>query len=76
MEKLKTFLVSYRHDEGEWSLELKARDYADAKARLARLSFATVDGELIAKVPATLGPLAVLAVTLRNIFTRLSVSPS
>lgn len=76
MEQLKTFLVSYRHDGCEWSLELKARDFNDAKARLARMSFATVDGELVAKVPATLGPLAVLAVTLRNILAKFSVAPS
>ena len=67
----KTFLVSYRHDGTEWMLELKARDRKDAEARLARLVFATLDGELVARVPAALGPFAALAVMIRNSFGRL-----
>lgn len=67
----KIFLVSYRHEGAEWVLELKARDQRDAEARLARLAFATLDGELIARVPASAGPLAKLAVLIRNGFQRL-----
>lgn len=67
----KTFLVTYRHDGTEWQLELKARDRQDAEARLSRLAFATLDGELVARIPAALGPFAAIAVMIRNSFVRL-----
>ncbi len=70
-DSLKTYLASYRHDGARWVLEIKARDAEDAKARLSRLAFAQIDGELVAKVPATLGPLAKVAVAVRNGFVRL-----
>lgn len=62
----KTFLVTYRYDGAEWVIELKARDAEDAKARLAVLPFARLDGELITTVPAALGPFATFAVAVRN----------
>ena len=62
----KTFLIRYRHDGAEWGLQLPARDFDDAKARLARLSFATVDGELVMSLPASTGPLAAILVACRN----------
>ena len=65
-----TYLVSYRHDGSEWSLELPASSYDDARQRLDKLVFARVDGELVAKVPASLGPFATLAVWLRNLLLR------
>lgn len=68
---MKTFLISYRHEGTEWVLELKARDLDDAKARLANMPYARVDGEVIAKVPATFGPIAQLTVMVRNGFSRL-----
>lgn len=70
-DRHKTFLATYRHDGAEWGLELKARDADDAKARLRQLSFARLDGELIAEVPASLGPLAAVATFVRNGFARL-----
>lgn len=63
---MQTHLFSYRHDDAEWVLEIKANDEADAKARLKRLAWASYDGVLVAKVPATLGPAAVLATWIRN----------
>ncbi|MGE5535834.1 MAG: hypothetical protein ACM3W7_09985 [Acidobacteriota bacterium] len=62
-----TFLFTYRHDGAEWTLEVKARDLSDAKERLKALPFARYDGELIAKVPVSLGPLMKVAVWLRNV---------
>jgi hypothetical protein len=62
----KTFLITYHHDEADWVLELKARDIEDARARLAKLSCARIDGEIIAKVPAFSGPLAISAIAIRN----------
>lgn len=63
---MQTHLFSYRHDNAEWVLEIKANDETDAKARLRRLAFASYDGVLVTKVPATLGPAAVLATWIRN----------
>lgn len=62
----RTHLFSYRHDGAEWTLEIKARDARDAQERIKALPFARYDGELIAKVPANLGPLMKAAVWLRN----------
>lgn len=70
-DRYKTFLVSYRYEGAEWVVQLPARDFADAKARLARLSFATVDGELVATVPAYAGPLAAAVTAIRNAAQRL-----
>lgn len=70
----KTFLISYHHDGAEWCLELPARDYADAKARLARLTFAKIDGELMMKLPAATGPLAIIISAIRNAAYRLYTS--
>ena len=63
---MRTHLFTYRHDGSEWLLEIKANSEADAKARLARLAYASYDGVLIAKVPAALGPLAPVATWVRN----------
>jgi hypothetical protein len=63
----KTHLFTYRHDGAEWTLEIKARDIRDAKERLKALPLARYDGELITKVPASLGPLMQMAVWLRNV---------
>ena len=67
---LRTFLVSYNHDGARWSLEIKARDFSDAKARLNALTFASIDGELIRRVPASLGPIAIISTAVRNAFAR------
>jgi len=65
--KYKTFAVRYRYDGAEWGIQLPARDLQDAKARLARLPFATIDGELVMTLPATTGPLAAIITALRNL---------
>lgn len=70
-DSFKTFLVSYNYDGARWNLQLPARDYDDAKARLARLSFATIDGEHVMTLPASIGPLAALIAAFRNAANRL-----
>lgn len=61
-----TYLISYQHDGATWVLEIKARDAADAKARICAANRGTVDGELIAEVPAVLGIFARSGVAIRN----------
>lgn len=68
---MKTFLVSYRHEGARWVVELPARDFDDAKARVKQMAFAKVDGEVIAKVPAVAGPLVGIASAIRNCLSRL-----
>jgi len=70
-KKAKTFLLRYRFDGEEWGLEIKAKDFAEAEARLAQLPFAKIDGELIASVPLAVGPIATIAVYIRNGLRRL-----
>lgn len=69
--KMQTHLFSYRYDDREWEVEIKARNADEAKARLARLAFAKYDGILVATVPASLGPVALLATWIRNAATTL-----
>lgn len=64
---MKTYLLTYQHDGAEWVLELKADNTQDARARMAKLAYARLDGELVAKIAAPLGPVARLAVWLRNL---------
>ena len=67
----KTFLVRYRYDGAEWAVRLDARDAEDAKARLARMPYATIDGEHVMTIPAALGPLAAVATGIQNALNRL-----
>ena len=69
-EAYTTHLFSYRHNGADWTLEIKARDPRDAKERLKAMPFARYDGELIAKLPVSLGPLMRTAVWLRNVCRR------
>lgn len=62
----KTFVVRYRYEGAEWGFQIPARDYEDAKARLTHLQYATIDGELVVTLPASIGPLASLIAGFRN----------
>lgn len=66
MTEFKTYLVSYRHDGGEWNIELPATSLEDAQRRLGQLHFGRVDGEIIATIPNSIGFLAMLAARVRN----------
>ena len=67
MAKFKQYMVSYRHDGANWTIEIPATSIEDAERRLSQLHFGRVDGEVIANIPANLGPIAVLATRLRNL---------
>lgn len=66
VSKTQTHLFTYRHAGAEWLLEIEANDEKDAKERLSRLSSASYDGVLVAKVPAAIGPPAIVAAWVRN----------
>lgn len=67
-QKFKTYLVSYRHDGAQWNIELPATSQEDAERRLSQLTFGRVDGEIVAKIPASAGPLVMLLTRLRNLW--------
>lgn len=66
-----THLFSYRFEDRDWELEIKARNAEEARARLARLAFAKYDGILVATIPAAFGPISLLAVWFRNAAVKL-----
>ena len=61
-----TYLFSYQHDGASWCFEIQAEDEEDAKARVAKLIYATYDGEVVAKLPAQFGGLWRLVTWARN----------
>ena len=63
---MRTYLVNYRHDGKLCALALPASDEDDAKRRLSSLLYGRIQGELVAKIPASLGPLASLLSAVRN----------
>lgn len=65
-KQFKTYLFRYNHDGASWGFEIKAESPEDAKARVSRLVFAKYDGELVAKVPVSLGWPARAAMAVRN----------
>lgn len=62
----KTYLCRYNFGGSEWAFEISAESADDAQARLSRMAFAKVDGELVARVPYALGPVARLIAGVRN----------
>jgi hypothetical protein len=66
MQKMKTFLVAYRHEGSEWNIELPALSIEDARQRLSQLALGRLEGEVVAKIPSALGPIASLAAIARN----------
>lgn len=70
MSKMKRYLVSYRHDGVQWNIELPASNVDDANRRLGQLVFARMEGEIVAKVPASLSPLIAIAAWTRNLVRR------
>ena len=53
-------------DPGKVSFEIQAESPEDARLRVSRLAFASYDGELVAKIPASLGVPAKAIIALRN----------
>lgn len=67
MTEFKRYLVSYRHDGAQWNIEVPATSQQDAERRLSQIHFGKVDGEIIANIPGSMGPLAMLAARVRNL---------
>ena len=67
---MKRFLISYRHEGGQWNIELPATDLEDARRRLSQLALGRFEGEIIATVPGALGPLAAVVAFARNLLAR------
>ena len=69
MRESKRYLVSYRYDGAQWNIELPAASREDAQQRLGQLHFGRVDGEIIANIPGSMGPIAMLAARVRNLLS-------
>lgn len=65
-ERFKIYLFRYRFEGTEWAVEIPARSPSEAKQRLSYLTFAQYDGELVAKIPASLGLIARITAAIRN----------
>lgn len=63
---LKTYTFTYNYDGCEYALRVAAHSQPEAVARVRRMSTARYDGEVIARVPTSLGWLARAVVALRN----------
>lgn len=68
---MKTFLARYRYDGAEWAIRVPAQDAEEARTRLARMAYATIDGEHVMTIPAALGPLASMTTAVQNVLRRL-----
>lgn len=66
---MQTHTFSYRYNGKLWALDIKAENADDARRRIAALTYASYDGVLVAKIPAALGPLSLIAVWTRNAAT-------
>jgi len=66
-ERYRTFLFTYQYEGADWSLEIKARDMYDAKARIAKLMRARYDGELMVRIPAQMSFAVKVIVWIQNL---------
>jgi hypothetical protein len=64
--ELKTYLFTYQCDGAEYALRVPAESQQAALARVRRMSTAIFDGEVIAKIPMSLGWSARALTALRN----------
>jgi hypothetical protein len=62
----RVYLFEYDHEGSRWSLEIPARDQADAEARLAKLPWARYVCEGVMEIPASVGWWVPLWCWLRN----------
>jgi hypothetical protein len=60
-----THLFSYRFNGRDYTVDIVAKDAEEAKERLKALNWAKYDGELVARIPNTVGA---------GVFTRLAVA--
>jgi hypothetical protein len=68
----KPFLCEYPFDGMTWSFEIMARSQSDAEARVKAMPWASVKGELVARIPAApaAGLFLGLTIALRNWLAR------
>lgn len=62
-------MFSYQFDGTLWCFDIKAKDEAEAKARVARLYYAKYDGEVMMDLPAQMAPVGRFYVFLRNLLS-------
>lgn len=70
-DEFRTYLFDYSHAGASWGLQIKASSPEDAKARLARLAYATYKGEIVATVPGFTATPARAVVAVRNVGRRI-----
>lgn len=70
MSDFKDYCCSYRYDQAEWSLVIRAKSFEDATRRLKTIgAWGTVDGELVTTIPGYVPRFLVDAVVaIRNLF--------
>lgn len=66
VEGYATHIFSYRYEGKSYTVDIVAKDAAEAKERLKALAWAQYDGELVARIPRSAGPLVRIGVWLRN----------
>lgn len=47
----KTYICSYRFEDGTWGFEIRARSFAEARERVKAMVWASVDGEIAMTIP-------------------------
>lgn len=65
--EFKTYLFRYFHDGSWWQFEIPATSPDDAQARIRKLPLAKLDGELVARIPASAGIFARVFCWLHNV---------
>ena len=71
-ERFKTYECRYYHDGTWWALQIAARDYPDAEARVRKLGNAQLSGEVVMTLPGSTPTWAVRLIT----WLRTAFSPS
>ncbi len=66
MDTYTTHVFSYRFEGREFTVDIIAKNEAEAKSRLKALAFARYDGRVVARMPIEVGPFVRIAVFLRN----------
>lgn len=70
-DEFQTHIFSYRHAGRHWQLTIRATDADDARARIGKLAYATYDGVELARIPAALAPVGLMALWARNTAVRI-----
>lgn len=71
IRETKPYACSYHHDGAEWGVTIHAYDQKDAEARVQKLGFLRLDGEVKLIVPKQLGRFAKCLCFTRNFLREL-----